>query len=133
MLVNNAGVGAGPSGSGREVSADGHELRLAVDCLAPVALSRALLPVPRANTPARIVNVGSAGREPLDFDDPEFTAAVERAEQAIQASPVALGGVAPNVERAQLQATRGYRFIMLAYDSLIIDRAARAFLEGARG
>jgi NAD(P)-dependent dehydrogenase (short-subunit alcohol dehydrogenase family) len=73
VLVNNAGVGFGPRGSGREVSADGHELRLAVNYLAPVALTRALLPVLRANPPARIVNVGSAGQEPLDFDDPECT------------------------------------------------------------
>jgi 4-hydroxy-2-oxoheptanedioate aldolase len=73
----------------------------------------------------------SIGR-PGAFEDPEFIAAVERAEQAIQASPVVLGGVAPTVERAKVQAERGYRFIMLAYDSLIIDRAARAFLDGAR-
>ncbi|WP_328500698.1 SDR family NAD(P)-dependent oxidoreductase [Streptomyces sp. NBC_00457] len=73
VLINNAGVGSGPRGSGRELSADGHELRLAVDYLAPVELTRALLPVLRTNPPARIVNVGSAGQEPLDFDDPEFT------------------------------------------------------------
>src|SRR3954468_13587546 len=73
VLIDNAGVGSGPRGSGREVSADGHELRLAVNYLAPVALPRALLPVLRQNTPARIVNVGSVGQEPLDFDDPELT------------------------------------------------------------
>ncbi|MGP4007148.1 SDR family NAD(P)-dependent oxidoreductase [Streptomyces sp. 4N124] len=73
VLINNAGVGSGPRGSGRVLSADGHELRLAVDYLAPVELTRALLPVLRANPPARIVNVGSAGQEPLDCDDPEFT------------------------------------------------------------
>ncbi|MFE9448241.1 SDR family NAD(P)-dependent oxidoreductase [Streptomyces sp. NPDC006739] len=73
VLVNNAGVGGGPPGSGRELSADGHELRLAVNYLAPVALTRALLPVLRADTPSRIVNVGSAGQEPLDFADPELT------------------------------------------------------------
>ncbi len=73
VLVNNAGVGGGSPGSGREVSADGHELRLAVNYLAPLALTRALLPVLRANPPARIVNVGSAGQEPLDVDDPELT------------------------------------------------------------
>jgi NAD(P)-dependent dehydrogenase (short-subunit alcohol dehydrogenase family) len=55
------------------VSADGHELRLAVNYLAPVVLTRALLPALRAGAPARIVNVGSVGQEPLDFDDPEFT------------------------------------------------------------
>ncbi|MFF5521832.1 SDR family NAD(P)-dependent oxidoreductase [Streptomyces coeruleorubidus] len=73
VLINNAGVGFGRRGSGRELSIDGHELRLAVNYLAPVVLARALLPVLRANTPARIVNVGSVGQEPLDFDDPEFT------------------------------------------------------------
>jgi len=72
VLVNNAGVGAGPRGAGREVSADGHELRLAVNYLAPVALTRALLPTLRASAPSRVVNVGSAGQEPLDFDDPEL-------------------------------------------------------------
>ncbi|MFF4545900.1 SDR family NAD(P)-dependent oxidoreductase [Streptomyces sp. NPDC001435] len=73
VLINNAGVGAGPRGSGRELSTDGHELRLAVNYLAPVVLTRALLPVLRANTPSRIVNVGSVGQEPLDFTDPELT------------------------------------------------------------
>lgn len=73
VLINNAGVGSGARGAGRELSVDGHELRLAVNYLAPVALTRALLPVLRANAPARIVNVGSAGQEPLDFDDPELT------------------------------------------------------------
>ncbi|MYS94419.1 MULTISPECIES: SDR family NAD(P)-dependent oxidoreductase [Streptomyces] len=72
VLINNAGVGAGPPGSGRELSSDGHELRLAVNYLAPVVLTRALLPVLRANAPTRIVNVGSAGQEPLVVDDPEF-------------------------------------------------------------
>ncbi|MFC9679891.1 SDR family NAD(P)-dependent oxidoreductase [Streptomyces sp. NPDC056948] len=72
VLINNAAVGAGPSGAGRELSADGHELRLAVNYLAPVVLTRALLPVLRANAPARIVNVGSAGQEPLDVADPEL-------------------------------------------------------------
>ncbi|MFC8343472.1 SDR family NAD(P)-dependent oxidoreductase [Streptomyces sp. NPDC057280] len=72
VLINNAGVGAGSPGSARELSADGHELRLAVNYLAPVALTRALLPTLRANTPARIVNVGSVGQNPVDFDDIEF-------------------------------------------------------------
>lgn len=73
VLVNNAGVGAGPRGSGRELSVDGHELRLAVNYLAPVVLTRALLPALRAGAPSRIVNVGSVGQAPLDFDDPELT------------------------------------------------------------
>jgi len=74
VLINNAGVGGGSSDSGRELSADGHELRLAVNYLAPVALTRALLPTLKAGDgPARIVNVGSAGQEPVDFDDVGFT------------------------------------------------------------
>jgi NAD(P)-dependent dehydrogenase (short-subunit alcohol dehydrogenase family) len=73
VLINNAGVGGGAPDSGRELSVDGHELRLAVNYLAPVALTSTLLPVLRADPPARIVNVGSAGQEPLDPDDPEFT------------------------------------------------------------
>ncbi|MEU9384303.1 SDR family NAD(P)-dependent oxidoreductase, partial [Streptomyces sp. NPDC048279] len=105
----NAGVGAGAPGSGRELSADGHELRLAVNYLAPVTLTRALLPVLRARTAARIVNVGSAGQEPLDFDDPEFTrgyqgfAAYCRAKFALAAHTFALAeklagtGVSVNV------------------------------------
>lgn len=73
VLVNNAGIGFGAEGAPREVSQDGHELRLAVNYLAPVLLTRTLLPVLRANAPARIVNVGSAGQQPVDLDDIEFT------------------------------------------------------------
>ncbi|MGC5036112.1 SDR family NAD(P)-dependent oxidoreductase [Streptomyces sp. DT190] len=96
VLVNNAGVGSGAPGAGRELSADGHELRLAVNYLAPVVLTRALLPVLRANAPARIVNVGSAGQEPPDFDDPESgrgydgTAAYRRSKFALAAHTFAL-------------------------------------------
>ncbi|PWI14133.1 3-oxoacyl-ACP reductase [Streptomyces sp. Act143] len=109
VLINNAGVGAGSPGAGREVSADGHEMRLAVNYLAPVALTRALLPVLRANTPARIVNVGSGGQEPVDFDDIEFRrsyegfAAYQRAKFALAAHTFSLAeelagtGVAVNV------------------------------------
>ncbi|MBO1330839.1 SDR family NAD(P)-dependent oxidoreductase [Streptomyces sp. VRA16 Mangrove soil] len=73
VLINNAGVGAGPRGGGRELSADGHELRLAVNLLAPVALTRVLLPALRSNAPARVVHCGSLGQSPLDFDDLDFT------------------------------------------------------------
>lgn len=69
MLVNNAGVGFGLPGAGRELSADGYELRWAVDYLAPVALTTVLLPTLRHNVPARIVNIGSIGQYPIDFRD----------------------------------------------------------------
>jgi NAD(P)-dependent dehydrogenase (short-subunit alcohol dehydrogenase family) len=69
VLVNNAGVGFGPPGGGRELSRDGHELRFAVNYLAPVLLTRELLPLLKASAPARVVNVGSVGQAPLDLDD----------------------------------------------------------------
>ncbi|MGI5193444.1 SDR family NAD(P)-dependent oxidoreductase [Streptomyces sp. CA-288835] len=109
VLINNAGVGFGEPGGGREESADGHELRLAVNYLAPVALTRTLLPVLRASAPARIVNVGSAGQQPLDFDDFEVTrdydgvTAYRRSKLALAAYTFALAeelvgtGVAVNV------------------------------------
>jgi NAD(P)-dependent dehydrogenase (short-subunit alcohol dehydrogenase family) len=66
VLVNNAGIaGAG----GRQESADGHELRFAVNYLAPFLLTRLLLPLLRRSAPARIVNVASVGQVPIDFDD----------------------------------------------------------------
>ncbi len=66
VLVNNAGIGAhGP----REESADGLELRFAVNYLAGYLLTRELLGLLRASAPARIVNVASAGQQALDFDD----------------------------------------------------------------
>jgi NAD(P)-dependent dehydrogenase (short-subunit alcohol dehydrogenase family) len=73
VLVNNAGVGFGAPDAGRQASRDGHELRFAVNYLAPVLLTRLLLPLLRASRPARIVNVASLGQAPIDFDDLELT------------------------------------------------------------
>lgn len=91
VLVNNAGVGFGVPGSARERSADGYELRWAVDYLAPAALTRAVLPTLRKNAPARIVNVGSLGQYPIDFTDLQLardydgTVAYRRAKLALAA------------------------------------------------
>jgi NAD(P)-dependent dehydrogenase (short-subunit alcohol dehydrogenase family) len=68
VLVNNAGVGFGRPGAPRQLSADGYELRLAVNYLAPYLLTRLLLP--HLARPARIVNVASVGQRPFDLDDP---------------------------------------------------------------
>jgi len=66
VLVNNAGIaGEGP----RELSADGHELRFAVNYLAPFLLTQLLLPLLRRSAPARVVNVSTVGQVPIDFDD----------------------------------------------------------------
>jgi NAD(P)-dependent dehydrogenase (short-subunit alcohol dehydrogenase family) len=70
VLINNAGIGATvPGGPSRQESKDGHELRFAVNYLAPFLLTRLLLPVLRRSTPARIVNVSSIGQQDLDFSD----------------------------------------------------------------
>jgi len=68
VLVNNAGIGFGRSGASRQLSADGIELRFAVNYLAGYRLARLLLPRLRAS--GRIVNVSSAGQQPIDFSDP---------------------------------------------------------------
>lgn len=73
MLVNNAGVGFHATGTDRLTSRDGHELRLAVNYLAPVLLTRELLPLLRRSAPSRVVNVASVGQQPIDFDDPQLT------------------------------------------------------------
>ena len=70
VLVNNAGIGTvEPGGGARVESADGHELRFAVNHLAPFLLTRLLEPLLLRSAPARIVNVASAGQAPVDFDN----------------------------------------------------------------
>ena len=71
VLVNNAGIGT--AGNGRQVSADGFELRFSVNYLAGFLLTRLLLPLIEARAPSRIVNVASAGQQPIDFDDVMLT------------------------------------------------------------
>src|ERR1700722_19802221 len=69
-LVNNAGIGT--SGAQRELSADGFELRFAVNYLAGFLLTRLLMPMLESGKSARIVNVASAG-QPIDFSDVMLT------------------------------------------------------------
>jgi NAD(P)-dependent dehydrogenase (short-subunit alcohol dehydrogenase family) len=70
ILVSNAGIGANlPGGGARQESADGLELRFAVNYLAGYALTRRLLDRLRRSAPSRIVSVSSAGQAPIDFDD----------------------------------------------------------------
>jgi NAD(P)-dependent dehydrogenase (short-subunit alcohol dehydrogenase family) len=69
-LVNNAGIGTVEPGGGKRMgSADGYELRFAVNYLASYLLTHRLLPLIERSAPARIVNVTSAGQLPIDFDD----------------------------------------------------------------
>ena len=70
MLLNNVGIGSQlPGGGRRQESEDGHELRFAVNYLAPFLLTRRLVPMLRKSAPARIVNVASAAQAPIDFGD----------------------------------------------------------------
>lgn len=72
-LVNNAGIGNGKAADTRETSADGYELRFAVNYLAGFLLTRLLLPLIERSAPARIVNVSSAGQQRIDFSDVMLT------------------------------------------------------------
>src|SRR3954453_13294056 len=71
ILINNAGIGT--AGGVRQESADGFELRFAVNYLAGFLLTYLLLPLMRAGAPARIVNVSSAGQQAIDFADVMLT------------------------------------------------------------
>jgi NAD(P)-dependent dehydrogenase (short-subunit alcohol dehydrogenase family) len=77
VLVNNAAVGGGTDPTKRETSRQGHELRLAVNHLAPHLLTHKLAPLlaaaVRRRQPSRahaqVVNVASLGQAPIDFGD----------------------------------------------------------------
>ena len=73
VFISNAGIGSRSLGSGRQTSADGHELRFAVNYLSGFLLAHLLLPLLKASAPSRIVNVASLGQHPLDFDDVMLT------------------------------------------------------------
>jgi len=68
VLVNNAGIGTS-NPDRRAESADGYELRFAVNYLAGFLLTTLLRDRLVAAAPARVVNVASAGQMAIDFDD----------------------------------------------------------------
>jgi NAD(P)-dependent dehydrogenase (short-subunit alcohol dehydrogenase family) len=73
VFISNAGIGSRTLGAERRTSADGHELRFAVNYLSGFLLAHLLLPLLKANAPSRIVNVASLGQHPIDFDDVMIT------------------------------------------------------------
>src|SRR3954467_9557330 len=73
VFISNAGIGSRGGGAGRRESADGHELRFAVNYLAGFLLTHLLLPLLKASAPSRIVNVASLGQHPIDFADVMLT------------------------------------------------------------
>ena len=70
VLLNNAGVFE----TERRESADGHELTMAVNHLAPFLLTKLLLPLLRESSQGRVVNVASMAhaRGRLDLSDFDF-------------------------------------------------------------
>jgi NAD(P)-dependent dehydrogenase (short-subunit alcohol dehydrogenase family) len=72
-FVSNAGIGSRTQGAERRESADGYELRFAVNYLAGFLLAHLLLPLLKASAPARIVNVASLGQHRIDFEDVMLT------------------------------------------------------------
>jgi len=73
IFISNAGIGSQNQGPQRQTSADGHELRFAVNYLSGFLLAYLLLPLLKASAPSRIVNVASLGQHPIDFDDVMIT------------------------------------------------------------
>jgi NAD(P)-dependent dehydrogenase (short-subunit alcohol dehydrogenase family) len=73
VFISNAGIGSRTLGSERRTSADGHELRFAVNYLSGFLVAHLLLPLLKASAPSRIVNVASLGQHPIDFDDVMIT------------------------------------------------------------
>jgi NAD(P)-dependent dehydrogenase (short-subunit alcohol dehydrogenase family) len=73
LFISNAGIGSRTLGAERRTSADGHELRFAVNYLSGFLLAHLLLPLIKASAPSRIVNVASIGQHPIDFDDVMIT------------------------------------------------------------
>lgn len=68
ILINNAAIGSGKaSGNIRELSADGVELRMAVNYFSQVLLTEKILPLLKQGS--NIINVASTAQARLDFND----------------------------------------------------------------
>jgi NAD(P)-dependent dehydrogenase (short-subunit alcohol dehydrogenase family) len=69
ILINNVGIGKGQASNEKpEISADGIELRLAVNYVGHVLLTEKLLPLIPPGT-GKIINVASIGQEVIDFSN----------------------------------------------------------------
>jgi NAD(P)-dependent dehydrogenase (short-subunit alcohol dehydrogenase family) len=90
LLINNAGIGSGyPDSRERQESADGLELRFAVNYLAGFVLTERLLPLLQRSAPARIVMVASRGQAAIDFDDPMLSSTFYEGRRAYAQSKLA--------------------------------------------
>ena len=61
VLINNAGVFKGPA-----QNADGLDLRMVVNYLAPIMLTQDLLPLLKKSQRGRIINLSSAAQDPME-------------------------------------------------------------------
>ncbi len=68
VLINNAGIGRGQPNAPREVSADGYELRMAVNYLSHFYLTRTLIPLLQRSAPSRVVSVSSSAQATGQID-----------------------------------------------------------------
>jgi 4-hydroxy-2-oxoheptanedioate aldolase len=66
-------------------------------------------------------------------EHPDVQSAIARIEQAVQGSPVVLGGVATNADQARAMIDRGYRALMIGFDWSLLQRGIATTLEGMRG
>ena len=77
-----------------------------------------------------IFDLATALDVPGQLGHPDVVAAVEKAEAAILASDVKLGGVALSPAQANQMIERGYRLLALGFDWSLLQRASAAVLEG---
>jgi NAD(P)-dependent dehydrogenase (short-subunit alcohol dehydrogenase family) len=90
LLVNNAGMGSSlPDSPERQESADGVELRFAVNYLAGYVLTERLLPLLESSAPSRVVMVASRGQAALDFEDPMLERSLYEGRRAYAQSKLA--------------------------------------------
>jgi 4-hydroxy-2-oxoheptanedioate aldolase len=73
-------------------------------------------------------SLGVAG----DFEHPKFLEAVTTIKTAVENAPVALGGLAPSPEKGREMLETGYKMLMMAFDSKIIEDAATHVLRIVR-
>lgn len=65
-------------------------------------------------------------------DHPEVHAAIADAEAVILRSQATLGGAALSADQARRMVERGYRFLALGYDVMLLQHGAASVLEGLR-
>ena len=70
---------------------------------------------------------------PGKFDDPELRRLVAGAEARIRAAGLPMGGVALTAEAARAKRAAGYRFLLVGFDVLLVEGAARAAVQAAAG